>query len=160
MEKFIKDLKKGEAGEGVVANFLQTKGFKIISFNKDINYDIVVEKNNKLYRVEVKTDEWEFYNKKITNNMFIEVSCSNKPSGIVASKCDIFVYYFPHYNLVYMIKKKKLLEILLICGERKAFSGDGGRVVGYTINRLEYGHYFNIYDISLRSVNLKKLGIK
>ena len=56
--------------------------------------------------------------------------------------------------------KKKLLEILLICGERKAYSGDGGRVVGYTINRLEYGHYFNIYDISLRSVNLKKLGIK
>lgn len=156
---FEKDKEKGEVGEKKVAEFLERKGFKIISFNKDINYDIVVEKKNKLYRIEVKTDEWEFYHNKITNNMFIEVSCSGKRSGIVASNCDIFVYYFPRYDLLYMIKKKKLLEILLICGVRKSFAGDGGRVVGYTINRKIYAEHFNIYDASLRSENLNKLEI-
>ena len=59
--KFLRDLVDGEMGELCVSQFLETKGFKHISFNKDKFWDIKMSKDDKEYYFEVKTDRWEFY---------------------------------------------------------------------------------------------------
>lgn len=149
---FKLDLAKGEQGEVEVAEFLKQIGFEILNFNKDMDYDILAiqrrlvsvlddklnTKYNEQYTFEIKTDEWEHYHNKITNNMFIEISCNNKPSGIAGSKADFFIYYFPKHETLYVIDRLKLIKELYSMGAiRSSQSGDGGRVLGYLIDRTE-----------------------
>lgn len=150
-EKFKTDLVGGELGERVFASYLQqTKGFDIISFNNDYKYDIKTEYLCKEITFEVKTDRYEFLKGVQTNNMFIEVSCNNKPSGISKTEADIFVYFLPDYEEAYLISVKKLKELLLTRPELFRYttqSGDGGKVKGYLINRYENKNLFKVYNI-------------
>lgn len=150
---FKLDLAKGEAGEVEVADFLKKMGFEILNFNKNMDYDILAIQRrfasvigdrllhtipNQQYTFEIKTDEWEHYHEKVTNNMFIEISCNGKPSGIAGSKSDFFIYYFPKHETLYAIERKKLIkELYSMGGIRSSQSGDGGRVLGYLINKTE-----------------------
>lgn len=155
---FKVDLAKGEQGEVEVAEFLQQCGFEIMRFNKDINYDILAIQrrlkapwNTELfgqYTFEIKTDEWEYYHNKVTNNMFLEISCNGKQSGISASKADFFIYYYPRHEMIYLIEKNTLIkELYSMGGIRSSQSGDGGRVLGYLIDRTEpeVSKHFYIY---------------
>ncbi|NLK62610.1 MAG: hypothetical protein GX287_04070 [Fusobacteria bacterium] len=71
--KVKRNLKKGLLGEIKAANFLQKKGYKIISYQKEVRYnynangeeievrvrpDYIVKKNGKKYIAEVKTGEF------------------------------------------------------------------------------------------------------
>lgn len=152
-EKWLKDLEDGNNGEKNIARWLkQNKSHKIISFNDDNKYDILTEYNNKQITYEIKTDNWEFYHNRITNNIFIEVMCNSKLSGVMVSQADVFVYYFEKRNKAYFIKMSELKRLLKENPEyfhRTTKSGDGGKVTGYLINREKYSHLFKIYDILL-----------
>jgi hypothetical protein len=144
-KKWLDDLKQGEWGEKIIAEFFEKRGYEILDFNKTGEYDILIKKDFEI-RLEIKTDRWEFFNEKITNNIFLEVSCSGKPSGITNSKADFFIYFFPDWDIFYTISMSKARE-LLNYGIRKSYSGDGGRVIGYTINRFDFSDWFKIQEI-------------
>ena len=110
-QKFRSDLKDGELGEDLVAEFLIKKGYKILERRKDNWWDIKVEKIGIENTLEIKTDRWEKFNR-ITNNMFIEVSCSGKDSGIMVTKADYFIYFYPEWELIYIIKCDELKSYL------------------------------------------------
>lgn len=148
-QKFNNDLKQGNIGERIVANYLKNKGFNIIGFSNEKKYDIITDYNGKEKTFEVKTDLWEYYNKKVTNNLFIEVSCSGKPSGISSSQADYFIYLLPETGYMYMIKMEELRDLIRFNNFRKSTqSGDGGRSVGYLLNRDKIKEHFNIVKLN------------
>jgi len=150
-EKFKTDLVGGELGERVFASYLkQQKGFDIISFNDDYKWDIKTEYFCKEITFEVKTDRYEFLKGVKTDNMFIETSCNNKSSGISKTEADFFVYFFPDYEEAYLISVKRMRELLLTRQDLFRYttqSGDGGKVKGYLINRVDNRELFKVYNI-------------
>ena len=148
-EKFHSDLKDGQKGEQVIAHILSQRDFKIVSFNDNNEYDIRTTYKEKDVLHEIKTDCYEYYKKIITNNIFIETSCSKKLSGIWSTKADILTYYFPYQNKAYLIKVNILKDFIKNNPQlrRTTQSGDGGRVTGVLINKEEYKDIFLILDI-------------
>lgn len=148
-QKFRSDLKDGELGEDLVAEFLIKKGYKVLERRKDNWWDVKVEKIGIETTLEIKTDRWEKFNR-ITNNMFIEVSCSGKDSGIMVTKADYFIYFYPEWELIYIIKCDELKKLLRERPDlfwRNGSGGDGGRVVAYVCNRFDVKDYFKIVKI-------------
>jgi hypothetical protein len=148
-KKFRSDLKDGELGEDLVAEFLIGKGYKVLERRKDNWWDIKVERIGIETTLEIKTDRWEKFNR-ITGNMFIEVSCSGKDSGIMVTKADYFIYFYPEWELIYIIKCDKLKELLKERPDlfwRNGSGGDGGRVVAYVCSRHDVKDYFKIVKI-------------
>jgi len=142
--KFKKDLNGGQIGERVIGRYLEDRfKYEIIDFGNDNQYDIKVKKNDKEILFEVKTDRWEYFKNKVTNNIFIEVSCSNKLSGIHTTKSNCFVYFFPDKEEAYFIKTKDLRELIKTPGLKiTEQSGDDGRVKGILLNRNDFREHF------------------
>lgn len=150
-DKFKKDLKIGEVGERLIAKYLNEKGYKILGFNNDMDYDVLIEnKNGSKITLEIKCDRYELY-KGITNNMFLEINCNGKKSGILGTKADYFIYFYPEWELAYMIKVKDVIELIRY-GYRTEMSGDDGKVTGVLINRFEFEDYFKIFSIKRDSI--------
>lgn len=149
-QKFKKDLIDGNLGERtLVFNFIK-KGWKVISYNNDILYDFIIEKDGIQKSFEVKTDRYEYFKGYKTGNIFIEVRCNGKPSGLQATIADYMAFFFPDDEECFLIETEKLKEILNTQTNlfiRKDRSGDEGKVVGYTINRHENRHLFTILNI-------------
>lgn len=150
-QKWLDDLNQGELGEKVIVSFLQKKGnLKFIKYNKNMDYDILMEKpDGGSLTFEVKTDRYEKYNGK-TGNIFVETRCNGKNSGIWGSYADIYVFYFPDFGEIYMIKTEELKR--LIQEENHIFrystqSGDMGKVSGFLINRYTHKDKFKFYQI-------------
>lgn len=85
-EDFKKTLESGEWAEEIVAHYLVHKGYEILHFWKDSEYDILVQKGNRVMKIEVKLDQTA-----IRNTINIEYESSRKPSGISVTEAD---YYF------------------------------------------------------------------
>lgn len=147
--KFKEDLKWGQIGERVIAKWLEKyKGFQTIDFGNDNKYDIEMKKDDKKVLLEVKTDRYEFFKKKITGNIFIETTCSEKLSGIHTTKSDIFVYFFPDLEEAFFIKVKDLKNLIKEYPFRRTNrSGDKGKVTGLLIDREEFRSHFRVEKI-------------
>lgn len=149
-KKWLNDLEQGEWGEKIIGNFFMKRGWGVkYNPNKNKYYDLMIKQGDMIKSLEIKTDRWEFFNKKITNNIFLEVSHRGKPSGIM-SEADYFIYFFPDWNLFYTISMEKA-RLLANYGVRKSYSGDGGLVVGYTINRFDFSDWFKIQEINVEN---------
>lgn len=148
-EKFKKDLSLGQKGERVIAEYLQKyHGVMDIQFNDDYKYDIKGFKNGKELTFEVKTDRYEYFKKIKTYNMFIELTCSNKPSGINSTQADYFIYYYPDLEVFYFISTNDLRKLIETSNFDKKFqSGDNGRVEGVCIHRNLFSSNFIICRI-------------
>lgn len=149
--KFRSDLNQGNIGEKIVASWLMKyKNMKLIKFNDNNLYDILMEKENgSSLTLEVKTDRWEFFNYE-TGNIFIETRCNNKPSGVWSSIADVYCFYFPDYGELYFISTTELKDLLLNRQDlfiRKTLSGDGAKVSGFVINRYKNKDLFKLYNI-------------
>jgi len=151
MEKFKNDLNQGEMGERVIANyFLLRRAIKKIEFlGKGKDWDFICQDvNGKIITFEVKTDRYEFKKGITTGNMFIEISCNQKPSGINASKADYFVYYYPDLEIFYLMPLpefrlfllKEKINIAELCG-------DGQRTEGYLLDRNLCKKYYSTFSI-------------
>lgn len=150
MSKFNVDLKQGNLGERIISKWLEKyKGYTTIKFGNTSDYDFISKnRDGKEIKFEVKTDRWEKYNRK-TGNIFIETRCNDKPSGIWSTKSDVYVFYFPDYGEIYMIKTDDLKSLItrpdVVC--RRSMAGDRGAVSGFVINRYKHGHLFKRIDI-------------
>jgi hypothetical protein len=116
-----------------------------------MDYDLKVEKDGFVKTIEIKTDRYEYFKGVTTNNMFLEIECNGKKSGIKGTKADYFIYFYPDHELMYLIRMDKVRE-LLNYGRRSAFSGDGGRVIGYVINRFDFEDKFSIINITKHKI--------
>jgi len=147
--KWLKDLSEGQKGERIVAEHFTTKyGLTDIIYNDNYRYDFKGIRSGETISFEVKTDRYEHFKGYITNNLFIEISCSGKPSGISNTQADNFVYYFPDLEKAYVIPMAKL-RLLVMTNELELTeqSGDGGRVQGYLLHRNLFKDWFNIISI-------------
>ena len=94
---FNKAIQIGVRGEDIIREHLETYGFVFISDNKDNEYDLKMNFNDKTYRFEIKTDVYCRPDMD-TGNIFVEVEANNKESGIKVSKSNYFINYFPYLN--------------------------------------------------------------
>lgn len=144
MNKFEKDLKDGNKGEKVVAEYLSNRrNYEIVEYRNDSKYDFMLRNEEWSITFEIKTDRYEFLKKTITGNMFIELSCSGRDSGIMVTEADYFVYYFPDKERAYLIDTNRLKDLIQddeIPTSTQA--GDGGRVVGKKLNVRKYKNNF------------------
>ena len=161
---FRKDIKVGELGERIVIEDLLSCGFKFINNNKNNQYDIkMTNKSGKILYFEVKTDVWCIPPKKIelpfgivttpardNGNMFIEVECRGKPSGVITTISNYFVMYYPYYKEIWYISVNKLKKLINDNDFTKTDnSGDtNSNTKGYLINRYDYRDFFKIRVIS------------
>jgi hypothetical protein len=150
MSKFTTDLEQGNLGEKVIAKWLEKyQGYETIKFGNTMDYDFVSQRpDGKQISYEVKTDRWEKYNYK-TGNIFVETRCNDKQSGIWGTKSDVYVFYFPDFGEIYMIKTEDIRALIKdpsVCS-RRTMSGDRGAVSGFVINRYKHGHLFNKIEI-------------
>jgi hypothetical protein len=148
--KFTEDLQQGNLGEKVIAKWLEKyKGYKTIKFGNTSDYDFVTQRpDGKQIMVECKTDRWEKYNYE-TGNIFIETHCNGRLSGLWSTMSEIYVFYFPDYGEIYMVKTDDLKSLIRrpdICS-RRTMSGDRGAVSGFVMNRYKHGHLLKRIDI-------------
>jgi hypothetical protein len=144
MLKFRKDLSQGEMGEVEIGKYLEKeRGLTILEYNKDYKYDILTEKDGKQMTFEIKTDRYEYFKKEKTFNMFIELTCSGKDSGITKTEADYFIYYYPDFEMFYFIEVNKLRELIQTLNlPLKTQSGDNGKVTGVCIHRNLHKKHF------------------
>jgi hypothetical protein len=147
-DKWLKDLKQGEADEKYLASFFTKRhNCSVIDYNpnNDNSYDIRIIMSNKEELLEVKSDRYEEYHPP-TGNICLELSCSGKLSGLWTTKSTIYCFYFPIMKVVYMIRTEKLKEFIRDTPGLRRFSngGDGGKTTGVLINREEYKDIFKI----------------
>lgn len=146
---FNKDLTDGNEGENKVIEHLKKFGGTLLSKNNDNRYDIVIERNGKKIKYEIKTDIFckPSYD---TGNIFVEVQCRGKKSGIMVSEADWFVTYYKHLNEIWYIKTDKLLELIYDNKEIlifKEYSGDeNSNTKGWLIPRWRFTDYFKVYN--------------
>jgi len=148
-EKWLSDLSEGQKGERIVAEFLSNRfGLEDVSYNNDSDYDFKGRKDDREVLFEVKTDRYEYFKGETTYNMFIEITCSGKPSGILTSKADTFIYFYPDLEKMYIIPMSEL-RMLCIKEDIKltSMSGDGGRTEGYLVHRNLWKDKFKVYNI-------------
>lgn len=88
MKEFWDDKTREQSSIDDAIRLLEKDGFKQISLNDNNAYDILVEKDDKQFKVEVKQD-FTCYK---TNNIGVEYECRGKESGIMVSKADIYIY--------------------------------------------------------------------
>jgi hypothetical protein len=110
---FNKDLPIARETEREVGELLQQKGSKVISYNNDNKYDILLhlDKHNKDYTVEVKED----FTCERTGNVGVEFSCRDKDSGIACSQANFYVYkiHEPNHQIhFYMMKTQDLKDLI------------------------------------------------
>lgn len=146
---FNKDLIEGEEGENKIIEHLKKLGATPIHQNKDNRYDVLVERNGKNVKYEIKTDvfckpEYD------TGNIFVEVECRGKTSGIMVTEAEWFVTYYKHLNEIWYIRTQDLLDLIedhrmnLIF---KNFSGDqGSETKGWLVPRWKFTEDFIVFD--------------
>jgi hypothetical protein len=94
---FTNDLKFGQSYENKAIEYYINNGYKLIdnSINKGCfkDYDFIVSNGDEL-KIEVKADRLAYK----TGNICIEFECNNKPSGIMTTRADIYMYYIVNGN--------------------------------------------------------------
>ena len=97
---FKKDLNEGNKGEDVVINHLKKLGSDLISKNNDNRYDALIERNGEKIKYEIKTDVFckPTFD---TGNIFVEVECRGKKSGIMVTEAKWFVTYYKYLNEIF-----------------------------------------------------------
>lgn len=148
---FNKDLNEGEEGENLVIEHLKKFGSTLIHKNYDNRYDALIERNGKKIKYEIKTDffckpTWD------TGNIFAEIECRGKKSGIMVTEAEWFVTYYKHLNEIWYIKTKNLIQLIENNKQVLFFkdnSGDKGSATkGWLIPRWKFKNDFLVYNSS------------
>jgi len=114
---FKTSLDFGEQGELVFRKFLENKGYIFLSDCKDITSDQTYLKDGKEWIFELKTDSRHMHLNENgilidTGNVVFEYTSRGNPSGYMATKAEFFVTYFPQINEIWLIRTRKLKNII------------------------------------------------
>lgn len=109
---FYENLEFAQKGEEEVARLLNDKfpDFKVIGFNEDKACDILAEVDGKEVTIEVKED----VRTKDTGNVVIECESRGKPSGIMTTQADFWVFrlHLEEGIVNYLFKIKDLKQAI------------------------------------------------
>jgi hypothetical protein len=146
---FNKDIETGQSGENVVAEHIcDMLGAKLIDTNNDNKFDFMIAKDDIRKTYEVKTDE---YCKPGSDNgnLFVEIECRGKDSGLTVTQADWFVFYLPYRKQIWYIESDKLRELIKDNEFRKTKnSGDANsNTIGYLIPRRKFKKHFRVYEL-------------
>tara|TARA_R100000900_G_C3348681_1_gene166282 strand:+ start:59 stop:580 length:522 start_codon:yes stop_codon:yes gene_type:complete len=159
---FKDDIKDGERGETIIANYLEGYGYKLINDNKNNKYDLkMLTDKNVETTIEVKTDVYCYPKRTVieggvektleerdTGNMFVEKESRGKLSGISVTKASWFVMYFPYFKEAWFIRSSKLKELIDSNNFYVANGGDpGSNTKGYLIKRNFFKKHFKVRKI-------------
>jgi hypothetical protein len=119
IESFNEDLKAGEESEHKLMQLARERGLTPVKIKGKFKpYDFFIAETKKAY--EVKRD-WK---SKDTGNVVVEVEMYNKPSGLMATKADLWVFDLPDCFIT--IEPEKLKDIILQQGIKLVrFIGNG-----------------------------------
>ena len=123
---FLHDLEIGHNYEIEALKYLEYDSYIQSDITKKISeYDLIIKKDNIETTIEVKAD----FKCQATNNLAIEYSCNNKPSGISTSKADFWTIFIVYDNTcrkeAYKIPIKDLKKLVKNC--IRVLGGDGFR---------------------------------
>jgi len=146
---FRKDLNEGNNGENLVIEHLKKLGGTLISKNNDNRYDAIIEANGKSIKYEIKTDVFcELGND--SGNIFVEVECRGKASGIMVTEAQWFVTYYKHLNEIWYIKTPDFLKLIEENKQNFFFKKDAGdkgsNTKGWLVPRWKFTEDFLIYN--------------
>lgn len=141
-EKFKEDLEEGKRWENVVILFLVSNfKFKWLKQADVKEFDLYGEhEDGRMISFEVKTDMYETD----TGNMAIESESRGKPSGIMATESDYFIYFYPRLNQMYLIDSQELKEIVKDGEHRVVMGGDGNTSRLHLLPRSKYANRFKL----------------
>ena len=129
------DLALGQKYEKVLVDFLNPDSH---SFNNNNEYDVLVVKDGKETKYEVKADR--MMNR--TNNICIEIECSGKPSGIQTTHAEFYAYFEVGSYFLYIIPvsviKEKIIERKYL---RTINGGDGYKARFHLFNQTIFQKY-------------------
>lgn len=117
------------------------------NFKADLAYgqlgESFVSELGKDVSIEVKRDRLALS----TGNIFLEVECNGKPSGIMSTQASYWVHLIPKGDLQvagYILQVNSLKTAISVAlnegwAKEKNWSGDGGRVKGIVISLADIG---------------------
>jgi hypothetical protein len=142
---FKKDIITGVQGEAFIRKHLESLGFKYISSNNDIFYDLKMSYKEKEYTYEIKTDVYPTD----TGNLVIEFECRGNPSGINATSADYFTTYFPNFGEIWNIKTSELRKLISKMNPHVfTNSGDkGSKTKLYRLPKKEVEKFFKVHKV-------------
>jgi hypothetical protein len=145
---FKQDITLGELGEEIIIKDLESMGGEFINDNKDNKYDIIMNMPNGEVKYEIKTD---IFCMPIadTGNIFVEIECRGKDSGLMVTEAKWFVNLFLYLKEAWYIESDKLKELIENNDFKlNVFSGDANsNTKGYLIPRKDVREHFIVRDI-------------
>jgi hypothetical protein len=129
------DLALGQKYEKLLVDYLNPDSH---SFNNNNEYDVLIVKDGKETKYEVKADRMMIR----TNNMCIEIECSGRPSGIQTTHAEFYAYFEVGSSIFYIIPVSIIKESI-IAGKymRTINGGDGYRARFHLFNRKVFDDY-------------------
>lgn len=130
--KFQADLAAGQKGERHVAATLKKHygALKVSTAGqcKGFDFRLIFTEMSELY--EVKTD----FRAAKTGNLFFELMCAGKLSGLSSTTSDKWAILIPHLQHIMVFKPKWMLEELQKCSSARLLKGgDRMAVQGYVV---------------------------
>jgi hypothetical protein len=120
-ENFLKDLELGKISEHELMDMCRKKGQHPLCVEGNFKYyDFIIAETKMAY--EVKRD----YKSAETGNIVIEVKMYDKPSGLISTRADYWVFDLPDGYLI--IKPERIKDCILYHGiQQVKFVGNGDR---------------------------------
>jgi len=138
--RFKQSLVQGQKYEQYIKKLMVDYGWDFLYFNDNYKFDIMMtNKKDELVTIEVKSDDKSYY----TNNLYIEYESWNKPSGVMATTANFFIYVLPKHNQIWFMRTSDLKHAIIdynpeinntnLCW-MKVKGGDGKKTKGYLWN--------------------------
>lgn len=106
-------LDKGELGEEIVKQYLESLGYTFVSKNNTIEYDLKFLYKGREITVEVKTDTKHLNEKgEDTENLAVEYESRGKASGISVITANFFIMFFPKIHEVWRVRTEVLKRFI------------------------------------------------
>lgn len=159
---FNKDIKTGDAGESILHNFLiKNKGAIYVGRSevsdgnhKEFDLKYSFPKKNKTVVFEVKNDVYiqiprilpngVYYPGRDTGNIVIEFMVFGKPSGIMVTTADWWVYIFENKKEIWFIKVSDLKNLISENDFEIKIGGDSEDRFGRLIPQENRSHMYAI----------------
>lgn len=150
---FRKDLKTAGVTEKQIGKLIEVViPCKVLKFNNNSDYDILIEEDGEQRTIEVKED---MFSRK-SGNIAVEFFSRNKPSGISVSKSDYYIYKIhfssglAEYRIIDTKKLKSLIKFKMYFKE--VSGGDTGSDTRMYLFKLsEFRKFSKIIEIPICS---------
>lgn len=153
--KFKKDLEQGKKGERHVANFLkkQRQADKVSTAFAGKSHDFVlIYKDGREEAFETKTD---FFAGTKSQNVYLEYQCSEKPSGLTATKSDFWSILIPARQIILVFCPKRMWNCLQESKFKKVRGGDRKATCGFLVPIEDFKklEFVEVFETNTRLTN-------